>query len=244
VFLLLLFLILFAVLGVFIYVGALFFQGYIYTEPTPGLAWRAPAAAAVLASFFTLWCFIVTRSEAVPGNIPYDTIFRFNPGVDMFPKAAPKLWTVKADGTKTVYTLRKNENLIDEYVDPKGKNYNDTGVIAIELEYQGAPVRFNAAESESGYRWMVSSDGWRMQEFHTGPTGVPTQSRWGRIFANLGLNLLHGVLWFVCLWLLLQFRFNDALGFAFVLVLVATIAVLPMLLDQAAEVARARNKAP
>jgi hypothetical protein len=245
VFLLLVFTLLFLVLAVVLFVGALFFQSYIYTEPTAGLAWRAPAAAGLMAAFFTLWCLLVARSDASPGNIPYDTIFRFSPKVAMFEGPAPKFWAIRPDGvTKTPYIMRKGDDGRPEYVDAidKKKRYNPSGVAAIELENKGATVRFEkvAAEQGSNYRTFRSPDGWVMQEFENGPTGEPSQSRWGRFFANVALNVLHAALWFVSFWLLLQFRFNDALGFALVISLIATVVLLPMILDQAAAMARDR----
>ena len=242
-FLLLVFVVLFVVLAVALYVGALFFQSYIYTGPVAGLAWRAPAAAGLLAGFFTLWCFVVTRSDASPGNIPYDTILRFSPRVDMFVEPAPKLWTLKADGTKTAYTRKVNDNLQPEYRDSKkGSPYLPSGVVAIELEHNGSIVHFDkGVTEEGGYRFFQSADGWVIQEFDNGPTGIPWQSRSSRFLAVLGLNVLHAVLWFVCFWLLLQFRFNDSLGFAFVLTLIAIVVLVPMILDKAAIVAHERN---
>jgi hypothetical protein len=244
VFLTLAFLLLLVVLSVALYVGALFFQSYIYTQPVPGLAWRAPAAAVALATFFTFWCFIITRSDARPGDIPYDAIHRFSPTVEMFDNAVPKFWAIRADGAKTLYSMRKKDDGRPEYVDDKKKPYNYSGVVAFELDNKGTMVRFDKTATEEGdYRSFRSADGWVMKEYVDGPTGIPSQSRWGRFLANMALNLLHAVLWFVCFWLLLQFRFNDALGFALVITLISTVVLLPMLLDRAAEVARQRNAA-
>lgn len=241
-FLFLVFLLLLIVLGVGLFVATLFFQSYIYTQPTPGLAWRAPAAAAVLATFYTIWCFGITRSDASVGNIPYDTVLRFSPKVDLFAEPALKIWAVRADGTRTLYKRRKGDDLRFEYVDERNKGYNSGSVVAFEVEDKGTSLRLDRAPADdSGYRTFVSADGWVMQEFESGPTGIPSQSRWGRFLGNLFLNLLHAGLWFVCLWLLLQFRFNDALGFAAVLWLVATVMLVPPLLDQSASIAAERR---
>jgi hypothetical protein len=241
VFLFLVFVLLALVLGVALYVGTLFFQSYIYTEPTPGLAWRAPAAAAALASFFTLWCFLITRSDASPGKIPYDAIHRFSPKIEMFAAPVPKFWVVRGDGAKVLYSARKRDDGRSEYYDDKKKPYSQSGVVAIELENKGGTVRLDKeAAEEGGYRIFRSADGWTMQEFENGPTGLPAQWRWGRFLGNLLLNLLHAALWFVCLWLLLHYRFNDALGMALVIWLIATLILVPMLLDQAAAIARDR----
>ena len=64
--------------------------------------------------------------------------------------------------------------------------------------------------------------------------------RWGLLLGNLTLNVLHGVLWFVCFWLMLRFTVGYSLVFAAIFWGVTTIAVLPMLLDQAATIAQAR----
>ena len=237
-FLLLTFLLLAVVLGVALTVGTLFFQGYVYTEPSPGLFWRAPAAGAALAFFYTLWSLVIVKSDASIGNIPYDTVFRFSPKVDMTAEPVPVLWALRADGTKTKYIKRKGDNLRDEYQDERRKPYNSGSVIGFEVAHQGSVVRLdNVIFNESGQRTFLSAAGWQMDEFENGPTGVPTQSRWGRFLGNLLINLLHGGLWFVCLWLLLQFRFNDALGAACVLWLTATVMIVPPLLDRAATIA-------
>ncbi len=241
VFLLLVFLLLMFVLSAAFYVGALFFQSYIYTQPVPGLAWRAPAAAALMAVYFTLWCLIVISSDAKPGNIPYDSIFRFNPKVDMFDKPAPRIWTIKADGTKTAYVGRKGDDLKFTYRDDRKRPYNDSGVVAVELEHEGEVMRFDKVAADDGpYRSFRSAKGWVMVGYESGFDGIPFQSRWGRLLGNLALNLLHAALWFVSIWLLLQFRFNDALGFTFVLWLATTALLGPVLLDRAAAVVRDR----
>ena len=155
--------------------------------------------------------------------MPYDTIFRFSPKVDMTDKPVPKFWSIKADGTKTAYTGRYGDDLRYSYRDERKRPYSDSGVVAIELEHNNGILRFEkGVTEEGGYRSFRSSDGWVVNEFESGLDGIPFQSRWGRLLANLFLNVLHGAIWFVCMWLLLQFRFNDALGFAMVLWLVAT----------------------
>ncbi|MCS7046395.1 MAG: hypothetical protein NZO58_08575, partial [Gemmataceae bacterium] len=59
-------------LVVFLWVGTLFFQRYIYTEPTRGLYWQAPAAGAVMGLFFAGWCLLVATTPGVtPTDNPY-----------------------------------------------------------------------------------------------------------------------------------------------------------------------------
>ena len=74
--------------------------------------------------------------------------------------------------------------------------------------------------------------------------GKVTVFRWGQLFVNLFLNLLHFGLWFVCLWLLLRFQWPHALGFAVILWLTMTLVPLPMLLDKTRELSRQRVASP
>jgi hypothetical protein len=71
-----------------------------------------------------------------------------------------------------------------------------------------------------------------------GPTGLPMQFRTGRFLANLFLNFGFFVVLFVGLWLVLHYEMGHALGLSFVVWLVFTLALLPMLLNNAAEVAQ------
>lgn len=240
-FLILVFALFFAVLAAALFAGTLFFQNIINTQPAEGLTWRAPAAAATLAVFFTAWAFLIVNSDARPGDIPYDAIHRFQAEIDMAPEAAPKLWALKTDGTKVLYVRRINDNLKTEYVDEKKKPYTSSGVVGFEIDNEGNTVKFEQVPVEdSPYRLFQSPEGWRMPEYESGPTGVPTQVRAGRFLANLALNLLHLAFWFVCLWLLLQFRFGEAVLAALVIWLFTTLVILPMLLDRAAAIAAAR----
>ena len=86
-------------LTVLLWAGTFFFQGYIYTEPSPGIFWQAPAAAALQTFGYTIWCLsIALSSQATPQNIPIATINRFNP-YDEMPelkgRPAEKIWAIK-----------------------------------------------------------------------------------------------------------------------------------------------------
>ena len=50
-------LIVWVVLAVLLTAWSMWFQGFLYTEPSPGLVWRAPAASAIMASVF-LWVIV------------------------------------------------------------------------------------------------------------------------------------------------------------------------------------------
>jgi len=116
--------------------------------------------------------------------------------------------------------------------------------VAIELEHDGEKYRFEEAKAESGsYQEFVNDKGWRMRVYESGPTGRPEGFRAGHVLANLFFNVMHGTLWFACLWLLIRFQWSHALGLAICLWLLFTLAILPMMLDYAARVAQSRPPA-
>jgi hypothetical protein len=229
-------------LTVLLWAGTLFLQGYYYTEPTTGIAWQAPAAGFSLALFFTLWSYLIVGSPgASPGDLPYDTLFRFSPRVDKFKKTPTELW-VEKKGIKEPLHYKLVKRVVggrtqESYETDSGQKYSSSGVEAIVLKEDGQNVRYlpRPGPEGSGYREFVDDSGWAMREFpQSGPTGLPEAFRWGRFVTNLFLNSLHLALWFVCLWLLLRFAWAHALGLAVVLWLVMTLAILPMLLDESA----------
>jgi hypothetical protein len=57
------------VLVVLLWVGTLWFQGYIYSEPAPELAWRAPAAAGALTVLLALWCVLAVSERGGEGTL-------------------------------------------------------------------------------------------------------------------------------------------------------------------------------
>jgi hypothetical protein len=248
----LLLILLVAVVGLiaFFWAGTFFFQGYIYTEPTSGLAWQAPAAGAAVGAFVAVWCLCVaSSSDASPTDIPYDTLFRFSPKVSMFLRPAPKLTAIKQDGKRIEYVCKRLDQTRYRYVDTayEPRPWNSTKVKAIELDYQGQKVVFNMRPvTDAGmYREFVSDDGWVMLDYDdssqtAGPTGMPSQFRTGRFILNLFFNFGLLVVVFLSLWLLLRYQWPHALGLAFVIWLVCVLTVLPMLLSYAAGVAAQR----
>ncbi|HZZ80920.1 MAG TPA: hypothetical protein VFE62_20630 [Gemmataceae bacterium] len=245
---------------VLLWAGTVFFQGYFYTEPTPGIYWQAPVTAAVLTFGFAIWCFSVAFSSgASPTNIPINTIFSFVTKEDMMKRPAKNLWAIKADPKKTgadrdgETVAYVSEHLPDrlntekfQYKDPiTNRPYQWQGVIALEIQpdpNDPAKMRFDLVETGTGrYRQFVSRDGWVIEEFETGPLGIPSKFRVGRFIWNILFNVGHFVAWFVCLWLVLRFQWPHALGFAVVLWLVTTLVILPMMLGYAGQVSESRR---
>jgi hypothetical protein len=246
-------------LTAFLYVGAFFFQGYIYLEPSQQLYWQAPAAALLLTFGYTLWCLSIALSTgANPQNIPIDTLNRFSAKEEMSARPAKKVWAIRVDRRKTISESKQIDGERVEYESKRDSQtqfkyvatlsgrpwpFKDPDIIAIELENpkDGTKVRFNLIPTEQGqYRQFVSPDGWVMYEYDDGPT-VPTAFRFWRLVLNVIFNFGHFFGWFLGLWVILRFQWAHALGFAVVLWVVATLTVLPMMLTFAASVAASRG---
>jgi hypothetical protein len=246
-----------AALIAFLWAGTYFFQGYIYTEPSQGLYWQAPAAGALMAVGFTIWCFTVAFSSgASKTNIPINVLHKFNAKVDLFDslKPAPKLWAIKSDprktsdakdGEKVEYKLVRDNQTKFHYVDTNAvpRPWNQQDVIAVEIpSSDGAIMRLDLVPTEKGQnRRFRSSDGWEMVETTDGPTGNPERFVLGRLVVNVLFNLAHLAGWFLALCLILRYQWAHALGLAVVFWLVFTLVLLPMGLGYAGDVAEKRQ---
>ena len=236
----------FAAFTVLFWAGTLFIQTYIYTEATPAIRWQAPAAAALMTAFVALWAYLILKAGPTsPGELSYDTLFRFSPKVDMTSEPAKEIWGVKKKGETilnkrhTVQGLGRNPNYVYKDTTVAQQTWPSTGIEEAYLMYKDQKLHFKAEKDpDGGYRRFVSPEGWVMMEYDNGPTGVPTAFRFWRFVINVLLNALHLGMWFICLWLLLRFEWSHALGFAFVLWLIFTLSILPMILTAAGDAAR------
>ena len=236
---------------VVLWAGTFFFQGYIYTEPSPGLYWQAPVTGAALTVGYAIWCGTIFLAKPTrPTDIPINTIFFFTAKEDMFERPLPpaaKLWAIKLDRQKTGDDKDGERTEYKRVRDGQDKyHYEDTttlhrpwhaqDVIAVEMEKDdGTKMRFDLAKTGKGEnRQYISSDGWVMTETVNGPTGNPEKFRFGRLLLNVLFNLVHLAAWFVLLWLLMRYQWPHALGLGAALWLVITLALLPMLLEFAA----------
>jgi hypothetical protein len=252
-FTLLLILLIFGItLGVILFAGGLFIQGYIYTEPSPNLPWTAPVAGAVLFFFYAMWCLVVALGMTNPNETPYHVVWQFSPNVSRLGEPAKELTAVRKGGKTDQYVLKKTV-YIRGMARPAYRSkltdqpWNDSGVEAVVLKLDDGEVRFDLVSEkrreQGANREFISSDGWVMKDFGDGPTGLPVKFRFFRLMLFFFLHAFHLALWFACLWLLMRFQWSHALAGAFVIWLAFTVIVLPMLLDYA-EVARARRVPP
>jgi hypothetical protein len=230
--------------------GSLIAQGYLYNQPADQLPLRAAAAALLVGSFLTVWCWIDRRN---PGK--YDTFFEFAPySTKEFPEFEAIRWTAVAG------QFKKDEqgNLIETPPTkfkraPGGKTavfveegsgqpfkLNDsrmmTAALLVKVDEAGEPVRFNAVLKE---RTSVPqyTDERRFNEVNGSRYIMADETRLGTVFvpstgvvaAALLLNLAHFAVWFVACWLILRFGWGHALGFATVFGLVTMLLVMPLL---------------
>lgn len=236
-----------ASLALLFWLGGMFLQGYLYTQPSENMHWQAPVAGLAVGTFFTAWCWMIFASPvAAPTNLPYDTLFRFSAKDEMFTEPVKELRAQPKIGKAVVYKRQRLGQ--DKYV------YLDTSLAkrpwnhdaqAIFLIYKDEEFRFEPVEAyRGGYRIYASDKGgWEMPIYDDGPSGIPVTFRYGRFTANILLNLGHFLLWFACLWLLMRFLPSHALLLAIGLWLVATLLLLPMLFSYAGDLAQQRRKA-
>jgi hypothetical protein len=225
--------------------GTLWLQGYLYTEPTTGLLWRAPAAGAAVGLIVAIWCFL---NFLAPGD--YDPIWKFSPGRKT---EFDELQVVHGNEVKK-YKKAKDAQGRLKYMDQLGHpppEHSDE----IVVQEEGREVHFKAERwthgpdkdkfkiSQGQSLHYVDEHGRVMYENALGRIDT---FRLGVLVLYLGLNVCHLLLWFLCLWLLLRFQWAHALGIAFVLWLVMTLPVMGFLLDKAAALGReqAKHKAP
>jgi hypothetical protein len=239
-------------------------QGYIYSEPVANTSWRAPAAAAAIVGFLTLWSLLDYGAfDPALMEIPYDTIFRFNPRET---RTLEKFWSVR-NGQKILYTRQESKGRT-EYVDSQGRPWersDATGIMeAIVVDDRGQELRFepNLVEKPN----PSDPTGPKLKYFPQEKPGAPREPfptyyqvggrrkmlqlgvvsvfRWGLFFANLFLNALFFGVCFVTLWLILRFQWPHALGFGAILWLVLVLVAVPMLLAKTQELAQKQPASP
>ncbi len=239
-----------------LWAGTYYFQGYIYTEPSPGIAWQAPLAGVILSFGFSIWCFSIAFSaRASTTNLPINTIHRFSPIEEMVDRPIQRIWAIKkkgtaqpADGERVAYDSQRNSRGGFYYADTTlaRKPWQPQDIIAIETEKaDGTKMRFDLVPADLGtYRSFASKDGWSMIEFTEGPTGIPRKFNFGLMIWNILFNVFHLFGWFIVLFLILRYQLMHSLGLAIVLWAIMTLTILPMLLGYAGQVAENRRVRP
>lgn len=229
-------------LVVLLYAGSLWLQGFIYNEPATQMTWGAPVAGTLLALLLLWWCWLDIRDPE-----KYDTLFRFSTAQST---RYDDIWAEK-EGQRIHYHKAsipqgtRPPQIIYKEVAPPNRIWSRSDSILVKDKDQ--EVRFEAErDRDKNYRIpqgkslrYVDPRGRYMTEEMP---GLVTTERWSSFFGNLGLNLLHFLLWFLCLWLLLRFQWSHAFGLAAAFWVLMTVLVLPSLLDKANDAGRKRQR--
>ena len=221
--------------------GTLGLQGYIYTQAVQGIEWRASVAGSALALFLTIWVICDYQS---PTN--YQTLFQFNLRIDVPPYKEFRIIT--QEGKEELFKQAKNEKGILIYRQdgrPDGrlppsrpqkvivKDDNQDVIFEPDRDPKG---RFKTEAFDSLY--YRDKNGRVMKESELGQATI---FRWGNLLANLVLNGIYFVLWFVVLWLVLEFSSGYALVLAIACWLISILFLLPPVLSKVEEVASQRT---
>jgi hypothetical protein len=233
------FLLVTAALVVLFWAGTLLAQAWLYEQPADRLGLRAAVGGLALGLFFAFWCWLDRGS---PGK--YDTLFNFG-GEDQVEFAAFDAIRKTATGTeqKVHYTRPVGPGGVrgKTFTDPDGKVWSRsssdymTVAILVKDKPDGEPVRYDAELAGNAYKYPAQlqfreANGRRY--INEGTLGLLFVPRTGVVIGALALNLLHLILWFVVLWLVLEFQWPHALGLAAGLWLAMMLAVMPVLFAQ------------
>lgn len=218
--------------------GSAVVQGYLYSEPAAGLWWRSAAAGASVGMFLGLWCLIESKW---PGR--YDTLFNFSSGEE---KEFPRFWSLRKGGPgpeeEILFQRRHDERGRLHYMDRDNREWrrSDSGqVVAVIVDEDGAKKRFEAERNPDGTFLIRPNEPLRFVEVdgqHRVMTetaiGRVTSSQTGVLVGNLAWNLLHFLVWFLCLWLLLRYQWAHALGLALAFWLAMSLTIWPVLQER------------
>ena len=234
--------------------GGLIAQGYLYQAPAERLPLRALAAALLVGLFITMWVWIDSRNPR-----KYDTFFEFAPyETKTFDEMEAIRW-VSPDGSKLKMDGSGNPSEVvvkfkrgvgekkNIFLDDAGQPFQlnssgKTGVsymtAAIRMKPApdaAEPVRFDAQLSKDKRTYVNSLDGRKFIEekgsryVNADQLGVVYIPTTGTVVVALFINLLHFVVWFVALWLILQFTRGHSFITAVSFGLITMLLVLPLL---------------
>jgi hypothetical protein len=238
--------------------GKLFLQGYLNETPPEPLevAWQAPAAGAAVSVVLLLWAFLAYRSpdryaaltdySAQDTSAPFRWLWSIRGG-RLEPREGPggKVWDV-VGGEEIKYRLTRDSMGRPFYENfTYGRLPSRPDVIIVEED--GQKVRFlperdarGKFKEAPGYTLRYYDDRGRFME--EGYLGQLSTVRPGRTFVYVLLNLVHGAVWFVCLWLVLRFSLGQSILIAIGCWMTMTLFVMPLVLRAAQEASEKRNR--
>lgn len=219
--------------------GSMVLQGWLYQNPADRMPIRAAAGGLLMASFLTLWCYIDSRE---PGK--YDTLFEFS-ALEVTDHDSFDAVMKKRNGDELIIPYKKQagtKGATSDFVDGKGqrwrKNTSDSMAIAVLIHEKdkNEPTRFKANLDKNGnFQGEISQirytdDSGRYMDADA--LGRVYRNKTGVLFANIFLNVIHFVLWWMVLWFGLRFSFWHACGIALTIWMFVMLAVQPVLFNQ------------
>lgn len=247
--LLLLLLMVWVVLVLLVTAWSLFFQGYLYTEPTPGMAWRGPLAGSIMTLVIVLWVLLAYRS---PDR--FRPLWEFSSSEDT--KFFPELRVPVPGGREDVYKLRpgtRGDYRLDGLTSGRPLPTRPPEIVVME---EGQRAVFRPEKDEKGNFKQRTTTGFGRESreplryrdesgrmMQEDSLGQLTRFKGGVFFGNILLNLLLFAAMFLPLWLLVEFQWPHALGHAVVLWLILLLFVFPPLLSRAEAIGRERATA-
>jgi hypothetical protein len=234
--LLLTFVLVWAGLVVLLAAGAALLQSTFYSDPVPGIVWRAPTAALLLTLFLAFWGYL---DYGAPGR--YGALFAFSPYDEKTYPEIRALVVRNGRETQLRYRLSKNTQGLPEYrpVTPPFRPLptHPDAIIVVEDDQEHRFMPERDAKGRFVYQQgqalrYIDDRGRVMWEDSIGRLST---FRWGRFWANLLLNAFHLGLWFICLWLVLRFQWSHALGLGLACWLAMTVLIVPMILSKVEE---------
>jgi hypothetical protein len=216
---------------VFFWVGSLFIQGYFYEGPTADLYWRAPAAAAAVTLFLAFFCLLAKKFDV-------NTLFNFTSGSE---KPFDSFNSIR-NGKETHYVKDKRKGA---FVDDQGKawRWNDSeGVVDTIIVVEGDQrLIFKADLAPGGKPKDAGKPVQFLEEGRTGryiaadELGIIAKAQGGRTFMMVFINLVHFAVWFLVIWLLLEYQWPHAFLLALPFWAATTLLVLPGMIDKLAK---------
>jgi hypothetical protein len=237
--LLLVLLVLWLVLVIALAAWTIWFSGYLYSEPTGEIYWRAPAAGAAVLFALVVWVWTDYRSQ---GRHP--VFWSATESADK-PDPYKEIRTLNADGVEEVYYFHKQADGKGQYRTQANKPL--TARPQQILVYEGDEKITYEPDRDAKGNFKPASDGLvhyrdqRGRELVEGAFYARTLPGGGsRTLSVLVLHVLLLIAWFLAFWLLLRFQWAHALGQALVLWAVMLMFVMPPVLSRAEEVAKER----
>jgi len=215
---------------VIFWVGSLFIQGYFYEGPTADLYWRAPAAAGAVTVFLAFFCLLAK-------NYRVDTLFNFVSGSE---KPFDSFISVR-NGKETRYVKDKfGGGFVDDQKKAWVRNNSEGVVDTIIVIEDDKRVLFKVDPTSEGKPKGGAKVIQFLEEGGTGRIirddefGVITKPQPGRTFMMFVINIVHFVVWFLIIWLLLEFQWFHGFLLALPFWAATTLIVLPPMIGKLA----------